>query len=443
MNTGSLKLRMLLAAAMAITIAVLIAGTAFFFTFRRHAENLAARELENDFIQLASGIHIDRDGKIVSRATLSDPRFERPYGGLYWQINEDGQEPLHSRSLWDAELQDPTASNKKVDVITGPNNEALFSIHKQLVLPLANSKDRNLSIILAVDRTDIDAAAANFRRDLEWGFVTLSTALLAGALAQILIGLAPLEALRRNVENIAGGKASNLGYKYPSEIRPLVQSVNDLLAARQGELERARQRASNLAHGLKTPLTVLSAIADNIEFSGNAAAAREVRDNANEINALVDRQLARARLASGHSSNLTELRPVVDRVTNTLNKISPNLNFLNTVPPKAMIAFEATDLVEVLGNLLDNGRKWAKKTVRISFENHILCVEDDGPGVPQDRLPDIETRGFRLDEGVKGSGLGLSIVRDLAEAYGLDVKYDHSSLGGLSVSIGKALALQD
>ncbi|MDE2384727.1 MAG: sensor histidine kinase [Alphaproteobacteria bacterium] len=439
MKRNSLKLRLLLSAALGISISLLIAGTAFFFIFQRYAEQLATRELENDFIQLVSGIRIAQDDKIVSRAILSDPRFEKPYGGLYWQIDEQGQQPLRSRSLFDVDLPDPSRPDRKVELIAGPNGAPLFAIYRQVALPLGNGKERLLQITLAVERTDIDAAARGFRRDLGYGLAILSLALLMGSLAQILLGLRPLQALQSDVAAVHEGEARHVGGTYPDEVQPLVQTLNTLLEARDQALERARQRASNMAHGLKTPLTVLYAVADEIDGRGDAENARVIRDNTSMIHEQVERQLARARMASGQVSEQAPLHMVTRRLINTLSKTPEGQNLVwdNEVPTSATIAIERNDLTELLGNLMDNARKWAKGRVRVTYDGKVLRIEDDGPGVAADKLEEIEQRGLKLDLTHPGHGLGLSIVRDLVESYGLTIKYERSGLGGLSVSISK------
>jgi signal transduction histidine kinase len=441
MNSNSLKLRLLLSAALGIMISLLIAGTAFFFIFQRYAEQLATRELQNDFIQLVSGIRIDEAGEIVSRAVLSDPRFEKPYGGLYWQINEEGQRPLRSRSLFDVDLPNVTQPENNVQLVSGPNAVPLFALYREIVLPLDGAKDRRLEITMAVERTDIDQAAHGFRRDMVVGLAILSIALIAGSLAQILLGLRPLVNLSSDVEAVYRGTKRRVDDSYPHEVLPLVTSLNQLLDTRETALERARQRASNMAHGLKTPLTVLHAIADQVEKAGDRKNSFAIRENTQFINEQVERQLNRARMASGHTPVIVELFQCVQRVIRTLEKMprSDSILWQNEVEPSAVIAIDKTDLTEILGNLLDNARKWAKGKVRIRYENQVLCIEDDGPGVAAKNLEEIQERGFRLDDKNQGHGLGLSIVRDLVESYGLDIKYGRSELGGLSVSIAKIL----
>lgn len=436
MTANSLKLRLLVSAALGIVLSLIVASAAFLYTFQLYAADVARRELENDFVQLAANLRIDDGSKIVVQGTLSDPRFERPYSGLYWQIDEVGQDPVRSRSLFDVTLPG-FAMDHSIELITGPQNTPLFALTKPLVLPLADGNQRKLSVTMALDRSETDRAAEGFRGDLERGMMILLFALLLGALIQILLGLKPVRDLEKAVSAVHGGRAARLTGTFPTEVQPLVTSLNELLEARDAALERARQRASNMAHGLKTPLTVLNAVADDLDRHGNQAANFAVRENAELIHSQVERQLARARMASGQVTAPTPLLPPVERILRAISK-SPEgmkLTWRNTIAANATIAIEPNDLLEILGNLLDNARKWAKSQVRISHDTDLLRIEDDGPGVALSQLMEIEKRGMKLDNARAGHGLGLAITRELVEAYGLVLKYERSGLGGLSVRI--------
>jgi signal transduction histidine kinase len=450
-QSGSLKLRLIFAAALGISISLIIAGSSFYIIFQRYVERAAIAELENHFTQLVASIRVDDAGTIKARSSLSDPRFQKPYGGLYWQINESSKSPLRSRSLFDDSLPVPDQSkvsdvtNDVVHLIDGPELSTLFALEKIIVLPNADGTERKLNITMAIDRNDIDSTVRSFGRDLIVGLGTLYAALLSGALLQIFVGLRPLEALRKNIEKIRQGSAKNIIGDFPSEVEPLVSEVNALISERETQLQRARQRASNLAHGLKTPLTIMSAVADSIEASSLKREAQDIRDSADQMRQLVERELSRARMASGHSVQQTPIAPIVARMVNALKKTSVNDTLLwhSSIPADATFAMEPDDLLECVGNLLENARKWAKSQIFVSWNNKTLKIEDDGPGVPDNKISSILERGVRLDETVAGSGLGLGIVAELVEIYGLDIKLSRSSLGGLSVSIGKNLALQD
>jgi signal transduction histidine kinase len=441
-GSGSLKLRLFLAAALAISISLIVAGLSFYYIFQRYIERQAISELQNHYVQLIASVRVDETGKIRARTTLSDPRFQKPYGGLYWQINEDGQLPLRSRSLFDDSLvitkfEDAAHAGNIVHVIAGPHGSSLFAVEHALFLPVTDTADRQLHITMAIDRKDIDDAVKGFGRDLMLGLGLLYLVLVSASFFQIVIGLRPLEAIRRGVEAMREGKVSKIEGVFPSEVHALVQEVNALISERAIRLERARQRASNLAHGLKTPLTVMSTLAQKIEAAGLKVEARDIQEGADQMRMLVERELARARMASGNSVQLTALSPTVTRLVTALKKTAENdaLLWHSNISADTQIAMEPADLLELIGNLLDNARKWAKGQIYISWHNGLLSIEDDGEGVPDDQLAAIQERGIRLDEKISGSGLGLGIVRDLCEVYDFDLKFKRSSLGGLSVMI--------
>ena len=207
-------------------------------------------------------------------------------------------------------------------------------------------------------------------------------------------------------------RRSGFRARFPDEVGPLVSELNNVLDMRDASLERARRRAGDLAHGLKTPLTILTAIARGLRREGRVHQAEDIDEQAAAMERHVERALARARLSSGKGHMAAALRPAAERVTAALARMpeAEALTFDISVPPEATVPIEQGDLTELLGNLLDNARKWARTTVRVSFAENVLTVEDDGPGVAEDELRRIAERGPRLDETKPGSGLGLSIV---------------------------------
>ena len=224
---------------------------------------------------------------------------------------------------------------------------------------------------------------------------------------------------------------------FPAEVAPLVGELNDVLDMREKSLDRARRRAGDLAHGLKTPLTILAAVARDVRGRGLEADANEIEEQAESMNRHVERALARARLSSGRGHAATPLQPVAEKVAAALSRLpgAEDIDFDVHVVPSATVPIEQGDLTELLGNLLDNGRKWARSRVKLRYDAPFLTIEDDGPGVPDAELSRIAERGRRLDETKQGSGLGLSIVEDIADIYGLQIIYGRSDLGGLRVEI--------
>jgi signal transduction histidine kinase len=297
--------------------------------------------------------------------------------------------------------------------------------------------NHSVSLLVAARMAEVDLPLGELRDQLVLSLAIMGVVLLAGAWAQVSIGLRPLRLLTDRLAAIRNGRKDRLSGSFPDEVSPLVSAFNGVLDLRDTSLERARRRAGDLAHGLKTPLTILSAIARGLRREGRGHEASDIEEQATAIEHQVERTLARARLSSGRGHKATPLRAVAERVTAALARLpeAEDISFEIAVPAEATLPIEQGDLTELLGNLLDNARKWARGRVRLSFEDAVLRVDDDGPGVAEEELGRLGQRGRRLDEAKPGSGLGLSIVADIADIYGLTVSYGRSELGGLRVDI--------
>jgi signal transduction histidine kinase len=290
---------------------------------------------------------------------------------------------------------------------------------------------------VGLDRREIDLAVADFRRNLILSLALLGAALVLAAWIQVSIGLRPLEIVRKRLEWVRSGMAPKLEGDFPSEVQPLAEEVNGLLDAQQRALERARHRASDLAHGLKTPITLIDSIIRDLRKSGNERAADDLEEQAQVIGRHVEHELARARLAHGRGGKGVPLRPSAERVIRAMTRLPRGEDIVwdNDLTDEAQMTIDEQDLVELLGNLIDNARKWSRGRVRVAAEDNRLLVEDDGPGVPEAERLRIVKRGQQLDEKMLGSGLGLAIVHDIAEMHGLGVAFTDSPLGGLRVSV--------
>jgi signal transduction histidine kinase len=271
------------------------------------------------------------------------------------------------------------------------------------------------------------------------GLVLLYALILATIASVILLGLRPLESLRREVGKIRSSGNQKLTGQFPTEVQGLVDELNSLLLDKQDQLERTRLRASNLAHGLKTPLTVMSAIGENILQLGLKKESHEIRESTSQMYGLVERELARARMATGHNNQKSHVKPIVVRIVKALQSTSsnPDLKWSVDIPDAAQLQIESGDLLELVGIVVDNAGKWAKTKIVVGWKNNGLTIDDDGPGVPDHKLVEIQKRGVRLDESVAGSGLGLGIARDIVDVYEYRVDFARSNLGGLSVRIHK------
>ncbi len=434
MTKGSLRLRLFVAAAISIAIALFLTGLALIRLFETQVRERVVTGLENDLLQLAGSITVADDGTVSAAGSLADPRYEEPYGGRYWRIEfvplagQPPQEPLRSRSLWDYEL-DPARP-------IGPEGEGLVIASRELTIE-RSGKSQQIRMLAAAHDDEVQRPMSELRDQLILSLGIIGTILTLGAWLQVTVGLRPLEQLREQVGSIRSGKTQRLSGSFPDEVSPLVAELNGVLDLRDQSLERARRRAGDLAHGLKTPLTILSAIARDLRVSGRKKQAQDIEQQSEAMFHHVERALARARLSSGKGHAATPLKPAVERVVAAIRRLprADELDFDIHVLADVAVPIEQGDLTELLGNLLDNARKWAEGTVRLRYAPPLMVIEDDGPGVPEEELKLISERGRRLDESKQGSGLGLSIVEDIADLYGLTITYGRSDLGGLKIEI--------
>jgi signal transduction histidine kinase len=350
---------------------------------------------------------------------------------------------MRSRSLWNKVLVAPlrrapdlTASANMV----GPDDQQLRVIARDIVLP---GSDVPFVFTVAGDRKELEGDIARFDRLLAWALFGLGLGLIIAIIVLARVGLKPLRRVSAALADIRSGRTNRLSGDFPAEIAPLAEELNALVAHNQALLERARRHVGNLAHALKTPLTVLTNEAHRAEGPSREAVAKQL----SIMRAQVDHYLSRARAAatSGLITSRTQVLPVLSDLQRTLARIHAERSLDIALEAGDWLAFrgEREDLEEMVGNLMDNACKWAKGHVQVTAElvpgslvpQLLLTVEDDGPGLTPEAVQKVLTRGARLDESVPGSGLGLSIVRDLAELYGGKVALDQGPLGGLRVTL--------
>jgi signal transduction histidine kinase len=439
LSRRSLRARLLGLAAVAIGIGLAIVWFALLAVFERHLERRAEAELASEIIRIAA--RLDAGGEQLALAAGFDPRFERPFGGRYWQVEPDGGETLRSRSLWDERLPPPAAGDgAKAYEAAGPRGSRLLLRAETLTFP-GPGGDRRVRVIAASDRAEIDAAVASYGRDLAVALAIAGFSLALGAALQVRLGLSPLASLREGLAEVRAGRRRRLNADVPSEVRPLVEEVNELLAAQDAALSKARAQADDLAHGLKTPLTVLSAVSHNLHRHGHGAEASEIVGQVEMMRRRIDRQLARARLAA-EAPAASRPADLVDKLIGVMQRTPRGraLAFVHEERHGGSVAADDMDVAEAIGNVIDNASKWARANVRATTRRLggriVVVVEDDGPGVPENRLGSILARGTRLDEEREGSGLGLAIAREIVAAYGGDIALARSPLGGLAVTIG-------
>lgn len=441
MTRGSLRGRLMAGGAAAIIAALAIAGLGLTLLFERHLSRSLAQELDVYINQLLAGIEVD-EGRLVLASAPADPRFMEPLSGLYWQISDDRATLLRSRSLWDTSL--PLAADEvqpgdmHLHEIAGPGGARLLVAERGVSLNIGD-RQTPVRVAVATDFSRVLTARTAFAADLALALAGLGAVLGLATAVQVVLGLRPLDTLRRGIADIRSGRRPHLPEAVPAEVRPLVDEVNGLLAAQEKEILRARDRAADLAHGLKTPLAALLADASRLRERGETAIAAEIDSVVAAMKRHVDRELARARARASDRRRgaCTLVRPLLDTLAATLARAEEReVSFDIAVPQDLSVSLDRADLAEVLGNLLENAYRHASSRVRVSAASEReIVIEDDGPGIAPEAREQVLLRGGRLDLSSGGAGLGLAIVQDVAEASGWRLELGQSALGGLKATL--------
>lgn len=429
----SLRFRLLAGAALWIALALAAAGVGLSTLFRDHVIARFDTELEHHLDQLAANIDVDGDGKPVLPQALSDPRFQRPLSGLYWQVQAGGA-VLRSRSLWDVVLDlppDPDRSPHRHDV-KGPQGQHLVVIERSVTLADTGAA---LRLVIAADTSELATVMRAFNVTLAGSLGLLAVALILAAVIQVQVGLLPLVRLRRGLAEVRAGRAERLGGTLPSEVQPLVDDLNALLGHASDVVARSRLEAGNLAHALKTNLAILA----NEAAALDEVAARPINRQIDLIRRTIDHHMARARAAAtkGVPGSSTAIEGAVAAIVRVMRRLydERGLDIEDRIPPGLVFAGDRQDFDEILGNLVDNACKWANGRIEISAGAEAgmiwLAVDDDGPGLADAEREAVLSPGVRLDESVPGSGLGLAMVREFATLYGGRLHLGRSALGGL------------
>ncbi len=440
MKAKSLRLRFLIAAGFTVTFALTLAGLGLTLLFERHFERRISSELDTYLNQIAAGVAFEADGVLRLDANLADPRFETVHSGLYWQVLDEGaQHYIRSRSLWDEKLVLPEDASYigKIDthIIKGPRDKRLLVRERRLIY------DRKvLRFAVAMDRASITSLTREFSLEVALALFLLAIILILAAWLQVNVGLKPLAAIQRGLGAIRDGLVARLNLDAPSEIAPLIEEVNGLLDAQDTAMQRARDRAADLAHGFKTPLTALLADVKRLHDRGEHEIADEIAEVAAQMHGQIDRELTRSRIRNVRTTASVEAGPALAHLIKTLKRTpqGERIDFTVEAGSQAKVRVLPDDLNEILGNILENAVRHARGKVLATAvrEGELVRfnIEDDGPGIPEAQLKMVAARGMRLDSSPTGSGLGLAIVRDVLDHYGQKLLLDHSKLGGLKVS---------
>jgi len=412
--------------------------------FRATVESNFDSQLKFDMDGMIAAAEPDRFGVVSLLGRFTDPRFERIYSGWYWQIVPAGDKSFQqsSRSLWDKsiKLEDETKSGNLIwGHAEGPDNQHLRVLERQVEFPILATADpsdtRSFILLVAGDTAQSEENISKFIGTLVWSFAILGLGLIAAVFIQVRIGLLPLRKVSESLARIRDGSARRLEGDFPAEIAPLAGELNSLIEHSAEVVGRARTHVSNLAHYLKTPLSILSSEAE----AQPGPLADAVQRQIGAMRRQVDHYLTRARAAGAVDvlGNRTRVEPALADLVRVLTKIhaSRNIALELKCDPNLFFRGERQDLEEMAGNLMDNASKWAKHRVKIAATRNNaklqIVVDDDGPGLPPADRARVFERGERLDESVPGTGLGLAIVRDISKLYGGSLELNESPLGGL------------
>ncbi|WP_236184988.1 sensor histidine kinase [Pseudomonas protegens] len=390
--------------------------------------------LRNDSESLLLALVRGPQGLQLDERRLS-PAYQRPFSGHYFRI-DFADVHWRSRSLWDQELPQLERAGLQGNLQLGPEGQQLLvlrSDYKRL--------GQSIAISVAQDYTPVRESFQRMRQiGLGLGLAGLLLILLLQRLT-VRRALRPLETAREQIAQLQQGQRSQLDAQVPLELEPLVAQINHLLAHTEDSLNRSRNALGNLGHALKTPLAVLLSLASSPRLDGHPEVRRMLQEQLEQVQQRLNRELNRARLAGDALPGvLFECDAELPGLLATLNMIhGQHLELSYQAPPGLRLPWDREDLLELLGNLLDNACKWADAQVRLSVQERpqgfCLAVDDDGPGIPEARRDEVFGRGTRLDEQTHGHGLGLGIVRDIVDACGGTLNLGESEWGGLRVEI--------
>ncbi|WP_422102790.1 sensor histidine kinase [Vreelandella sp.] len=417
----SLRARLLGSAGLWSAVALVGVGLFIYWLFKDHAERTFDARLEANLLGLMASVEFNEQGQLIKTRDIGGPQFDRAYSGWYWQIAHDDEVLIASRSLLNASLPALASDAAQVLALTGPEGEALRARSRRFSAPGSGPP---LSIIVAGPQNEIDDALSRILLPLIASLGLLGVGLGAAVWWQVRWGLKPLTRLRRDLLAVRQGSRDHLAHATVEELQPLVDEINALVTHNREVIARSRQHVGNLAHGLKTPLAML-ANSLSAQQTHNAT----IDEAMMRLKRLVDHHLRRARAvgAGYHMGERTQMATTLEGLVSVMRHVyarGPTPIHI-TVQCDDGLAFrgESQDLDELLGNLLDNACKWARRQVmievhRTSPEQLTVVISDDGPGMDEaQRLKAVE-RGERFDESTPGDGLGLAIVHDLARLYG-------------------------
>jgi signal transduction histidine kinase len=437
----SLKMRLAIGAAIWIAIGVVFAGLLLSSVFKEFLANQYNDQLHVALDELERLIQPEADGALKLKGQLSDPRYGGHHSGAYWEIQKGSKTLARSASLEGPPLKVPTGASEDSQTHTYETDGHTGRLMVAERVRWFGQDTAPTRILVGVDKSLLDREMQKFNYVLLWSLGGFFLSLLGAAVVLLLYAMKPFGQLRRALADLRRGETTALEGSFPDEVQPLIDDLNGLLTNSGEQMVRARAQAGNMAHGLKSSLAILVDEAHRLRERGNPETAAIIFDHARRMQRQIDYQIARARAAAsrakpGQTSSVSTATEVIIHAMRRLY-LDRKLTLENAVPAGVVVACEAEDLSEMLANLVDNACKHAKQLVRVIIEPSgprqqiAILVEDDGPGLPPEAWEVVLKVGQQWSGEFGGAGLGLAIVRDLAQLYGGSIQLDRSDLGGL------------
>ena len=439
MKSRSLSTRIILLSGNWVIAALVLSSWLLVYYYRDHVEEHYDAHSNMHLEELTGASGFDSDG-IFSLAFLpSDPRYNELHSGWYWEVRQSGQSLMQSPSLGSDNLDIGSiqpSDHEKVYELRGPMQEEL-RVH--IVKIQADSNLEPLVYLASAPRADYKDDEADYTNHIINGFVLLGVGLMLSVVMQVRIALRPLKSIGAEIGDIREGKRNKLSQDYPSDVQPLINELNNLLDHNVVLLKRARNQLGDLAHSVKNPLSVIISEAEKMQPDRRDLILRQTSD----ISGNIDHYLSRARTFGGENilGSRSDVKEVVDDLVYTMRRLyqQRELEYDFSNLEECTFRGETQDLEEMLGNLIDNACKWAKRRVVItggvSSGRLLLIIADDGPGIPEEKIKNVQRRGHKLDETKPGHGQGLGIVNDIANLYGGTMTLSRSSLGGVRAEL--------
>ena len=441
----SLRLRLLLGGAVWIVVALAASWLFIFTSFSILIDAERRSDLQASLNRIVAEIDPDAT-EPIPEGPLRDPRYDTPLSGVYWQVEDlETGEVMRSRSLWDIELPPGSAGDGRptVSQVTVPDRPTLVVLSQTIRMERASGGERGFHVSVGEERTRDDDPALRFGTTLALFLVVLAVALFVAALIQVQVGLKPLATLQANIAAVRRGQVDRMPEGATLELQPVTAQINELLDAQEATVNFARERAADLAHGLKTPLAVIGATADRLREQGDTANADTLRMLVDQMSARIDYQLRIARLrfrtrAQGVTSSMND---AVLRSVAVLRKgrDGERINWVLNLEERLDVDIDSHDLMELVGIVLENAQAWARSKVAIravrSGDTVALVIDDDGEGLTDEQIKQLGRRGVRLDERSEGHGMGMAIAFEILRLNRGSMELGRSTMGGLSVRV--------